>query len=54
MLPMKMRVIVLGSTGSIGGNTLEVLAGMADDWEVVGLAAGSRSAELAEQADRYG
>ncbi len=53
MLPMRMRVIVLGSTGSIGGNTLEVLSGMADEWEVVGLAAGSRSAELAEQADRF-
>ena len=50
--PMKKQVIVLGSTGSIGRSTIEVLAGMADDWEVVGLAAGSRWKDLADQAGR--
>lgn len=50
---MKKRVIVLGSTGSIGRNTLDVLSAMGDEWTVVGLAAGSRTNELAEQANRF-
>ena len=50
---MKKRVIVIGSTGSIGKSTLAVLDAMQDEWEVVGLAAGSRYRELAEQADRF-
>ena len=47
---MKKKVIVLGSTGSIGRSALEVLAGLKDDWDVVGLAAGSRWRQLADQA----
>ncbi|MCH7808112.1 MAG: 1-deoxy-D-xylulose-5-phosphate reductoisomerase [Planctomycetes bacterium] len=50
---MKKRVIILGSTGSIGRNTLAVLEGMRDEWEVVGLAAGSRWRELAVQANAW-
>ena len=50
---MKKRVIVLGSTGSIGRSTLDVLTGLQDEWEVVGLAAGARGPELAEQANRF-
>lgn len=50
---MKKRVIVLGSTGSIGCSSLDVLGGLKDDWEVVGLAAGSRSQKLAQQANRW-
>ncbi|MBU0717689.1 MAG: 1-deoxy-D-xylulose-5-phosphate reductoisomerase, partial [Planctomycetes bacterium] len=50
---MKKRAVVLGSTGSIGRSTLDVLAGMADEWEVVGLAAGSQGAALAEQANHF-
>ena len=49
---MRKRVIVLGSTGSIGCNTLDVLAHMPNEWAVVGLAAGSRHAVLSEQANR--
>ena len=49
---MKKRVLLLGCTGSIGQNTLEVLAGLGDRCEVVGLAAGSRWQRLAQQA-RY-
>jgi 1-deoxy-D-xylulose-5-phosphate reductoisomerase len=49
---MKKRAIVLGSTGSIGKNTLAVLQTLQDDWDVVGLAAGSRCSQLAEQANR--
>ncbi len=46
----KQRVLILGSTGSIGCSSLEVLAGLRDDFEVVGLAGGSRWRELASQA----
>ncbi len=49
---MKQRIVILGSTGSIGRNTLEVISHLADDFEVVGLAAGSRWQALAAQA-RY-
>ena len=47
---MKKRVIILGSTGSVGQSTIDVLARMRDEWDVVGLAAGSRSEILARQA----
>lgn len=50
---MKKRVIILGSTGSIGRSALNVLAGLRDDWEVAGLAAGSRGRTLADQANRF-
>ncbi len=50
---MSKRVIILGSTGSIGRNTLDVLVRLGADWNVVGLAAGTRGAELAEQANRF-
>lgn len=35
---MKKRVVVLGSTGSIGRSTIEVIEHLGDDFEVVGLA----------------
>jgi 1-deoxy-D-xylulose-5-phosphate reductoisomerase len=43
------RVAVLGSTGSVGTQTLDVLAAHPDAFEVVALAAGSNEALLAEQ-----
>lgn len=49
----KRRVIVLGSTGSIGRSALDVLTGLGDEFGVVGLAAGSKAAELAQQANRF-
>lgn len=49
----RQRVIVLGSTGSIGRSALDVLWRLRDRFEVVGLAAGSRVSELAEQADQF-
>ncbi|HUU84956.1 MAG TPA: 1-deoxy-D-xylulose-5-phosphate reductoisomerase [Phycisphaerae bacterium] len=49
---MKNRVIILGSTGSIGQAGLEVLGGLSSSCRVVGLAAQSRWEALAEQA-RY-
>lgn len=45
------RVVVLGSTGSIGTQTLEVLRAHGDRFEVVGLSAGSDGDKLARQAD---
>ena len=47
---MKRRVVLLGSTGSIGVSTLRVAAGLAEEIEIVGLAACSSIEKLAEQA----
>jgi len=49
----RLRVAVLGSTGSIGTQTLDVLAAHPDMFDVVALAAGSNRKLLAEQADRF-
>ncbi len=48
------RVLLLGSTGSIGTQTLDVIARNADRFEVVGLTAGTDAAGLAAQAERFG
>jgi len=42
----RLRVLILGSTGSIGTQALEVIAANPDRFEVVGLAAGGGSPEL--------
>ena len=42
----RLRVLILGSTGSIGTQALEVIAGNPDRFEVVGLAAGGGNPEL--------
>jgi len=47
------RVAILGSTGSIGRQALDVVAAHSDRIEVVGLAAGRNWELLAEQADRF-
>jgi hypothetical protein len=41
--PMKQRIAVLGSTGSIGANTLDVIARHPDRFEVFALSASRRS-----------
>jgi 1-deoxy-D-xylulose-5-phosphate reductoisomerase len=46
-------VAVLGSTGSIGRQALDVLAAHPTRFEVVALAAGRNATLLAEQADRF-
>jgi 1-deoxy-D-xylulose-5-phosphate reductoisomerase len=51
---MMRRVIILGSTGSIGTQALEVIAANSDRFEVVGLAAGSNSELLDSQAHAFG
>ena len=48
------RVAVLGSTGSVGTQALDVLAAHPDEFRVVALAAGSNGDLLAEQAARFG
>lgn len=47
------RVVVLGSTGSIGKNTLDVAAALPDRLEIVGLVAHSQWELLAEQCQRF-
>lgn len=46
----KRRVVLLGSTGSIGVSTLKVAENLRNEIEIVGLAACSSVAKLAEQA----
>ncbi len=47
------RVAILGSTGSIGTQALDVIGRYPDRFDVVGLAAGRNVALLAEQARRF-
>lgn len=52
---MKKRILILGSTGSIGTQALEVIADNPDKFEVVGIAAGGSNPELViEQATSLG
>src|SRR5690349_179529 len=53
VLPMK-RVVLLGSTGSIGTQTLAVLGQFPGHFEIAGLTAGRNMALLAEQILRFG
>jgi 1-deoxy-D-xylulose-5-phosphate reductoisomerase len=48
------RLILLGSTGSIGTQALDVVRANPDRFEVVGMAAGSNRAALAAQAEEFG
>src|SRR6185312_8947052 len=48
------RVAVLGSTGSIGRQALDVLALHPEAFRVTALAAGSDGEQLTEQATRFG
>ncbi len=51
--PSRKRVVVLGSTGSIGTSTLDVAAALPDRIEIVGLMANTKWRELAEQCRRF-
>ena len=46
-------VVLLGSTGSIGRQTLEVIAAQGEHFSVVGLAAGRRSDQFADQLAEF-
>ena len=48
------RVAILGSTGSIGTQALDVIASHPERFEVVGLAAGRNESLLREQVQRFG
>lgn len=47
------KIAILGSTGSIGMQTLEIVDAMPDELVVVALAAGSNVARMEEQARKY-
>ena len=51
---MKKRVLILGSTGSIGKQALQVIDFHNDKLEVAGLAAHSSADSLAQQAQQFG
>ncbi|WP_434812420.1 1-deoxy-D-xylulose-5-phosphate reductoisomerase [Microbacterium sp. bgisy189] len=48
------RVLILGSTGSIGTQALDVIRDRRDRFEVVGLSAGSNADAMAAQAAEFG
>ncbi len=50
----KPRIVLLGATGSIGESTLRVIAAHRDRLELVGIAARSNQARLAEIARQFG
>jgi 1-deoxy-D-xylulose-5-phosphate reductoisomerase len=50
---MTIGLAILGSTGSIGRQTLEVVASLEDRFDIVGLAAGRNVTLLEEQARRF-
>jgi len=47
------NIVILGSTGSIGKNTLEVARNLKDKFRVVGLSSNSRWELLAEQVEEF-
>jgi 1-deoxy-D-xylulose-5-phosphate reductoisomerase len=51
---MSRRVLILGSTGSIGTQALDVIRANRERFEIVGLAAGSNRDSLAAQAAEFG
>ncbi|MGC6458987.1 MAG: 1-deoxy-D-xylulose-5-phosphate reductoisomerase [Akkermansiaceae bacterium] len=51
---MRKRVLILGSTGSIGTSALTVARQIPERMEIVGLAAGCRLEELEQQANEFG
>jgi len=46
-------IVILGSTGSIGTNTLDIVERFRDEFRVVGLTAGNNDEMLAEQIRRF-
>jgi 1-deoxy-D-xylulose-5-phosphate reductoisomerase len=49
----KQRITILGSTGSIGKNTLDVIARHPDRFEVYALSASTNVAEMARQVEQF-
>jgi len=46
-------VVILGSTGSIGTNTLDIVDRFPEEFRIAGLTAGSNDEKLEEQIRRY-
>ena len=53
MARTKKRIAILGSTGSVGSQTLDVVRQFPDDFEVVGLSAGVNVGKLAQQIQEF-
>ena len=51
---MKKKIIILGSTGSIGKNTIDVVKAMPESFEVSAISAHSNEKELLQQAKELG
>lgn len=49
----KHNIVILGSTGSIGINTLDVIQRFSDKFNLIGIAAGSNIEVLKKQIDRF-
>ena len=47
------RIVVLGSTGSIGRQTLDIVRAFPDEFDVIGLAAGTNTKALKEQVEEF-
>ena len=47
------RIVVLGSTGSVGQQTLDVIRAYPDKFKVVGLAARTNQTQLSQQVDEF-
>ena len=47
------KIVVLGSTGSIGRQTLDIIRAFPDEFDVVGLAAGSNTELLRQQVEEF-
>ena len=53
MARMKKRIAILGSTGSVGSQTLDVIRQFPDEFQVVGLSAGANLEKLSRQIDEF-
>ena len=47
------RIVILGSTGSIGRQTLDIVRAFPDEFEVVGLSAGNNTELLKQQVEEF-
>ena len=47
------KIVVLGSTGSIGRQTLDIVRAFPDEFDVIGLAAGTNTIVLKEQVEEF-
>lgn len=53
-MSLKKNIVIIGSTGSIGEQALEVIARHPEEFNVLGLAAGKNVSRLSEQASHFG